>query len=148
MYDQKFPDEVQDEPLKKKRSYKGFFIKFILVILIVGAGIFWWKFYYTYSDGYRAGILQKLSHKGNLVKTYEGELIMSSVTSTNNVALASEKFYFSVGNDSLAKVMMQMEGKYVSLHYQQKKGKLFWRGESTYIVDEVRQDKPATLPGM
>ena len=149
MEDYKFPDEVADEQPKAKRNYSGFFFKLILVILIIGAGLFWWKFYYTYSDGYRAGILQKLSHKGNLVKTYEGELIMSSVVSNNNVALASEKFYFSVANDSLAQQMMQMEGKYVRLHYEQKKGKLFWRGESTYIVDELRQDAPSqNLPGV
>lgn len=74
---------------------------------------------------------------------------MSSVTSTNNVPLASEKFYFSVSNDSIAKTMMQYEGKYVRLHYEQKKGKLPWRGESTYIVDEIKPDNgPLSAPGV
>lgn len=147
MEDYKFA-EPQEEKIKSKSS-KSFFVKFILVVLLLGAGLFWWRFFYTYSDGYRAGILQKLSHKGNLVKTYEGELIMSSVTSTSNVPLASEKFYFSVNNDSVAKVMMQYEGKYVRLHYEQKKGKLPWRGESTYIVDEIKQDSgPLSAPGV
>lgn len=148
MEDFKFEEPKAEEKVKGK-SYKGFFIKFILIILLVGAALFWWRFFYTYSDGYRAGILQKLSHKGNIVKTYEGELIMSSVTSSNNVPLASEKFYFSVANDSVAKMMMQYEGKYVRLHYEQKKGKLPWRGESTYIVDELKPDSvPSPAPGM
>ncbi len=129
------------EPPKKKRGYTGFFVKLIIVLLLAGGVFFWWKFYYTYSDGYRAGILQKLSHKGNVFKTYEGELIMSSITSTLNVPVASEKFYFSVANDSLARAMMNFEGKTMRLHYEQKKGKLPWRGESVYVVDAAEPEK-------
>ncbi len=63
------------------------------------------KYFYTYSDGYRAGLLQKFSRKGTIFKTYEGELILSSVTGNtgnNSAVIASEKFYFSVRSDSLA----------------------------------------------
>lgn len=127
-------------PPAKKRSFGGFFIKFMLLLVVAGGILFWWNFYYTYSDGYRSGVLQKLSHKGNFAKTYEGELILSSVTSSVNVPLASEKFFFSIENDSLARVMMNFEGKRVRVHYQQKKGTLFWRGESEYIVDEAKPE--------
>ena len=124
--------------LQKRKGGCGKYIFIILLFfIIIGAGIFYWKYYYTYSDGYRSGMLQKLSHKGNLMKTYEGELVLSSIASTNNVALASEKFLFSVASDSVAKKMMDYEGKKVKLHYEQKKGTLPWRGESEYIVDEV-----------
>jgi hypothetical protein len=108
---------------------------FLVAFLLIGGLIFWWKYYYTYSDGSRSGLLQKLSHKGNLMKTYEGELVLSSISSTNSVALASEKFFFSVASDSVAKRMMEYEGKRVRLHYEQKKGTLPWRGDSEYIVD-------------
>ena len=119
----------------KKSGFKKFMrIFFIILLLLAGIG-FWWKYFYTYSDGFRSGLLQKLSHKGNVMKTYEGELVMSSISSTNNVALASEKFYFSIANDSIAKSLMNFEGKRVRLHYEQKNGKLPWRGESEYIVD-------------
>lgn len=122
---------------KKKRGCGKYFFMALLIFIVIGAGIFYWKYYYTYSDGYRSGMLQKLSHKGNLMKTYEGELVLSSIASTNNVALASEKFFFSVASDSVAKKMMNYEGKRVKLHYEQKKGTLPWRGDSEYIVDEV-----------
>lgn len=123
---------------KNKKSGCGKFIFITLVIfIVVGGGIFYWKYYYTYSDGFRSGMLQKLSHKGNLMKTYEGELVLSSISSTNNVALASEKFFFSVASDSVAKKMMDYEGKKVKLHYEQKNGTLPWRGDSEYIVDGV-----------
>ena len=122
---------------KKKRGCGKYMFMVFFIFIIIGAGIFYWKYYYTYSDGFRSGMLQKLSHKGNLMKTYEGELVLSSVASTNNVALASEKFYFSVALDSVAKRMMDFEGKRVKVHYEQKKGLLPWRGDSEYIVDGV-----------
>lgn len=124
---------------KKRRGCGGTVFLIFLVIAGIAAIFGWWKYYYTYSDGFRTGLLQKFSHKGNLMKTYEGELILSSVTSTNNVALASEKFLFSVENDSLAKLMMNYEGKNVRLHYKQKKGTVPWRGDSEYIVDALEQ---------
>lgn len=122
---------------KKRKGCGG--IAFLIFLIIAGiATLFgWWKYYYTYSEGFRSGQLQKFSHKGNFMKTYEGELILSSVTSSANVALASEKFFFSVANDSLAKMMMNYEGKNVRLHYEQKKGALPWVGESVYIVDAL-----------
>ena len=122
---------------KKKRGCGKFIFIGLLVFIIFGRAIFYWKYYYTYSDGFRSGMLQKLSHKGNLMKTYEGELVLSSISSTNNVALASEKFYFSIAIDSLAKRMMNYEGRKVRVHYEQKNGTLSWRGDSEYIVDAV-----------
>lgn len=124
-------------PEKKKSSFGcGKFIFFtLLIVALLGGGFVYWKYFYNYSDGFRSGLLQKLSHKGNVFKTYEGELVMSSVQSTSNVAIASEKFFFSVANDSLAKTMMNLEGRKVRVHYQQKNGTLPWRGESQYLVD-------------
>lgn len=123
---------------KKPGGFKRFVRWFtFIVILALGAFIFW-KYFYTYSSGYRSGLLQKFSYRGNVFKTYEGELVLSSVASTNNVALASEKFYFSVSNDSIAKIIQGLEGKRVRLHYKQKNGSLFWRGDSEYMVDEVQ----------
>lgn len=112
----------------------------LIVFLIIIAGFFMYgKYFYTYSDGYRAGLLQKFSHKGNIFKTYEGEIILSSVTSTNNVALASEKFYFSVTDKTLAQQLDTLQGQFVIVHYRQKNGVVLWRGESAYFVDEVKR---------
>jgi hypothetical protein len=128
-------------PLPKKASAFKKFVRWFSFILIVVLGLFfYWKYYYTYSDGYRSGLLQKVSHKGNIFKTYEGELVQRSIVSTSNVGIASEKFYFSVGIDSVAKVLLKLEGKNVRLHYRQKNGSLPWRGESEYMVDGVEVD--------
>jgi hypothetical protein len=85
-------------------------------------------------------VLQKFSKKGNVFKTYEGELIMSSISSTANVTIASEKFFFSVKNDSIANSMFNMEGKRVTVHYEQKRKHLPWSGETDYFVNSVKTD--------
>jgi hypothetical protein len=130
-------DFSKDIQPKKKGGCGKYVFMFLFAFLLIGGVVFWWKYYYTYSDGSRSGMLQKLSHKGNIFKTYEGELVLSSIASSANVALASEKFYFSIAEDSIAKKMMEYEGKRVKLHYEEKKGTLPWRGDSKYIVDGV-----------
>ena len=115
------------------------FLKWILIIIIIfGAGFVYWKYFYTYSEGYRAGLLQKFSSKGALFKTYEGEMILSSVSSNRDVALASEKFLFSMINKSLVRQFDTLQGDMVIVHYKQKNGVVFWRGDSPYLVDSVK----------
>lgn len=114
----------------------GCLITFILALVF--AGWFYWSFYYTYSDGNRTGLLQKFSHRGNMFKSYEGELVLSSLVNTGNSTLSAEKFYFSVDDKKIAEKLMGLEGQKVVVHYEEKKGKLFWRGDSNYIVDSVR----------
>jgi len=123
---------VNFKPVKKIL----YWILFVFVIVI--AGFIYFKYAFDYSKGYRSGLLQKFSEKGILFKTYEGEMILSSVQSSANVAIASEKFLFSVSGDDVAKQMEQIQGKHVVVHYREKKGTLPWRGDSRYIVDSVR----------
>ncbi|MBC8045347.1 MAG: hypothetical protein H7Y00_00985 [Fimbriimonadaceae bacterium] len=117
---------------------KKFLIWSILIVIVVSTFLIYWMFYNTYSEGNRAGLLQKFSHKGNIFKTYEGELIMSSIRSNMNVPLASEKFFFSVTDDSIASLLSEMEGNYLKLHYKEKRRTLPWRGDSPYVVDGVK----------
>ncbi len=109
----------------------------VIVIVIIVAFVYF-KYGFVYSKGYRSGLLQKFSEKGVVFKTYEGEMILSSVQSSANVALASEKFLFSVADEAVAKQMEQIQGKHVVVHYKEKNGALPWQGESYYIVDSVR----------
>jgi hypothetical protein len=130
--------EVSKWSVLKRKIRKILYLFLILLVIITGIFIYY-KYYYTYSDGYRAGLLQKFSHKGNLFKTYEGEMILSSVTSNTSVALASEKFFFSVTSQDLAKQFDTIQGRMVIVHYLQKKGTLLWRGDSEYLVDSVKR---------
>lgn len=129
-------------PVSRQRSKVGKYFTIFFLILLLGLGIyFYWSYYYTYSSGTRFGLLQKFSHKGNIFKTYEGEMILSSIRGNNNVPLASEKFFFSVKEKRVADQLMNSQGKYITVHYKEKKGTLPWRGESNYIVDSVRAEQ-------
>jgi hypothetical protein len=120
----------------KKKIKRYFYLAFAVFILIIGIWIYF-SYFFTYSDGYRAGMLQKFSRKGNIFKTYEGEMILSSVQSNKNVSLASEKFLFSVADKEVALQLETMQGKAVVVHYTEKHNTLPWRGESTYVVNSV-----------
>lgn len=63
---------------------------------------------------------------------------MSSIASTSNVTLASEKFFFSVKDESIAQSMFNLEGKKVTVHYEQKRKHLPWNGETEYYVDSAK----------
>jgi hypothetical protein len=114
-------------------------IKWLAFLIVLFLATFvYWKYFYTYSEGYRAGLLQKFSSKGNMFKTYEGEMILSSVSSSKDVAIASEKFLFSLSNKSLVRQFDTLQGENVIVHYRQKNAVVFWRGDSPYLVDSVR----------
>lgn len=123
------------------KSVRKIFLYLLLLVLLFGAGFIYWNYYYTYSDGSRAGLLQKFSRKGNVFKTYEGEMILSSVQSNANVPLASEKFFFSVSNPKVASQISALQGDFIVVYYKEKKGTLPWRGESAYVVDSVSVSK-------
>lgn len=119
----------------------------LLILVLLGLGIFfYWKYMFTYSSGNRYGLLQKFSYKGTLFKTYEGELLLSSVRSNTDVALASEKFFFSVADEDVARQLMNVQGQGVTVHYKEMNGALFWRGESKYIVDSIVSVNPNAQP--
>lgn len=112
--------------------------RWLMALLVIFFGVFiYMKYFFTYSEGYRAGLLQKFSNKGLFFKTYEGEMILSSVASNKNVAIASEKFLFSVINKDLVRQFDTLQGRDVIVHYNEKKGVVFWRGDSRYLVDSV-----------
>lgn len=89
---------------------------------------------FSYSKGDRAGYIQKLSDKGWICKTWEGELAMVNVPGA-----MQERFPFTVRSDSLAAVMNKMMGSRVSITYEEHKGvpgTCF--GETNYYVTSVR----------
>jgi hypothetical protein len=87
----------------------------------------------SYSEGEREGFLQKFSRKGWICKTWEGEILLSSMPGA-----IPERFSFSVRNDQTAKDLMAAMGKRVQLSYEQHKGvpsQCF--GETEYFVEKV-----------
>lgn len=93
---------------------------------------------YTYSSGERVGYVQKLSLRGWLCKTWEGELQMSNIPGS-----APMLFQFSVRSDSLARVIEEAGGRRVALHYEQHIGvPTSCFGDTEYFVTRVRVLEP------
>jgi hypothetical protein len=108
-----------------------------LIILLVLAGFIYWKYYFVFGEGAKAGELNFLVKKGYVFKTWEGKLVQSGLRSKSPNTIQSYEFDFSVANEQIAMQLMSNEGKTVNLHYKEYKGSLPWRGHSAYIVDSV-----------
>ncbi len=86
----------------------------LLLVTVLGAGYVWVVVTWSYSAGERAGWVQKLSNKGWLCKTWEGELSMVAMPGA-----MPEKFLFTVRDDAIADKINHAMGKRVSLTYEQ-----------------------------
>jgi hypothetical protein len=107
---------------------------------------------YTYSNGERAGVISKLSEKGYVYKTWEGELQISAGGGNSNVGLTASTWPFTVENNPVLIKALQAasaKGVRVSLHYKQKPWQFSIFGDTEYFVDqveEVRMDVPIITP--
>ena len=112
--------------------------KIMLWVLIIPILLFalytWAVLTWVYSSGERAGYVQKLSQKGFVCKTYEGELVLVSMPGTQ-----AEKFLFTVRNEAVAKRINETVGKRVRLIYEEHIGiPTSCFGESGYFVQDVQ----------
>jgi len=90
----------------------------LLVLALVVAAYFAIVLNWSYSTGERAGWIQKLSDKGWICKTWEGELALVSLPGSATV----EKFQFTVRDDAVAAEISKVMGKRVTVHYEEKVG--------------------------
>lgn len=135
---------MADTPAAAKPSWRRrhWRIITILLVLLVPTSLFagwtWLTLHYAYLKEERPGYVQKLSQRGWLCKTWEGELAM-----TNLPGAMPEIFRFSLRNDSLAKVIEKDLGKKVSLSYEEHKGvPTSCFGETPYYITNVRLLEP------
>jgi hypothetical protein len=123
---------LEKQPEKKKSGFKRFARNFFIVLVLVLAFSIYWFFYNSYSKGERTGVLIKITYKGNVFKTNEGEMWLSCRQMTN-----PEKFYFSVVSDSVSTLLKNLQDECVQLTYTQYRASLPWRGDTKYIVTGV-----------
>jgi hypothetical protein len=101
-------------------TQRGWIVPLLLVMVVIVAlaalyGLIVWK--WSYSTGERVGVVQKISNKGWICKTWEGELNM--VVLPGGVP---DKFFFTVWDDKVAASINKTIGKRVTLHYEEKIG--------------------------
>ena len=134
------PDASTPPPPVKKKHRRWPIVLFavLLVPIVIVVLWVWVSLGYAYSSGERAGYVQKISKKGWVCKTWEGELAMANLPGT-----MPQIFAFTVRNDSIAKVIEQNAGKQVSLSYDQHRGvPTTCFGETEYFVTGVRRMGP------
>jgi hypothetical protein len=124
----------------KQRGIFFILIVPVLLLLAVGYGFFVWN--WNFSEGERAGYVQKLSKKGFVCKTWEGDLSMVALPGA-----VAEKFAFTVWDDKIAADLNKFVGKRVALHYEEKVGlPTSCFGETRHYVTKVKLiEEPAPL---
>ena len=125
-----------------KTSIAKFVALLITSVLLIGAAYTWVTLNFAYSTGERAGFLQKISNKGWICKTAEGELSLVALPGA-----APEKFEFSVRDAAVAARVNAAVGQRVALTYEQHKGvPTSCFGETEYFVTDVKVVAPPTTP--
>jgi hypothetical protein len=111
---------------------------FVVVVSVVIVGYIWLALHWSYSEGERAGFMQKLSKKGWLCKTWEGELSLVALPGA-----APEKFIFTVRDDAVADKINQQVGQRVALTYEEHRGlPTSCFGDTAYFVTDVKRVTP------
>ncbi len=128
-------------PAKRKSRRKWLLLPLSIVLtpILIFALWSWVTLGYVYSSGDRAGYVQKLSKKGWLCKTWEGELAQVNLPGS----ISPQIFNFTVRSDSVAGLLERDLGKRVSITYEQHRGvPTSCFGETEYFVTNVRTVTP------
>ena len=110
------------------------------LLIAAAAAVCYFKFYYVFGEGVKAGELNFVVYKGYLWKTYEGRAIQAGFqkgAKGATTAVQSYEFDFSVEDKAIADTLMRCSGRNVQLHYREYLGALPWRGQQKYIVDRI-----------
>ena len=142
-------EEYSEKP--KKGIGRKILTTLSIVVVLAAAAFVFFKFFFVFGTGVKAGELNLFVYKGYVFKTYEGRLIQAGYNSRNsNNTIQSNEFNFSVKKESVAKQLERCTGKMVELHYKEYLGTLPWRGMTKYVVDSVysvtTQNEPEELP--
>jgi hypothetical protein len=129
--------------LPKSGKKRHFFRNMLIIILVLMIGIFAFTYFGIYDEGVRAGTVLRVSKKGIIFKTYEGQLNLDSFGALKGTTPFAETFNFSVEKNK-ADVVRELEavalsGERVNLHYIKRYVGFPWRGETKYYITQVER---------
>jgi hypothetical protein len=127
---------VETTPPPRKKRILLRVVAVLVMLAVIGPGLYTYgSLHYAYSDGERVGFVQKLSRRGWLCKTNEGELAMANIPGQ-----MAEIFRFTVPDPKLAAQIESLAGHKVALQYEQHRGvPLSCFGDTEYFVVGVRK---------
>lgn len=122
---------------------KNFFRKALIFILLIAGGLFAFSYWGVYDEGIRAGTVVRISKKGVVFKTYEGQLNLATFGAVRKGEPFVETFEFSVER-SRPQIVEALEnvalsGERVNLHYIKRYISYPWRGGTKYFIREVER---------
>ncbi|MCO6479794.1 MAG: hypothetical protein J5I94_24365 [Phaeodactylibacter sp.] len=132
--------QVVNEGLKKVGSWTKRFFLILLLLALAGAGGYIWVSSWTYSDGTRAGNLIKVSEKGVVFKTYEGQLNLGGFQQDVD-GVTGNIWNFSVPDKEVYQQLQNLQGKQVKLYYKERYKAMPWQGDTEYFVYKAEQIK-------
>ena len=123
----------------------------IFVLILAASATVYWRYYFVFGEGVKAGTLNYFEKKGFVFKTFEGRLVQEGFQSPTAGALQSNEFRFSVKGQEIADKLERASGHFVELRYKEYLHPLPWRGASKYLVYEVvevgeREGKNREIP--
>jgi hypothetical protein len=125
------------------KKLKFIIISVIAVILIITV---YYRYFFVFGDGTKAGTMNYFVHKGYVFKTYEGRLIQTGIRTQVQGSIQSNEFMFSVTNQKVADQLNKNAGAFLELHYKEYTHTLPWRGVSNFVVDSVIAVRPVVQP--
>ena len=115
--------------------------RLLAIFLLAGIAVLAFYYFGTYSEGVRSGVVVKISRKGYLFKTYEGQLNLMTFGAVRSQNMISESFEFSVSSSHTDLIneleQASLSGERVSLHYVERFAAFPWRGDTKYFVDKL-----------
>jgi hypothetical protein len=113
-------------------------LKWASLLLVLGGLCFFWVCSWTYSDGTRAGQLIKVTKKGIVFKTYEGQLNLGGLSGdSSSDGLQGNIWDFSVIKNEVYQDLQNYEGRKVKLSYKERYKTMPWLGKTNYIVTGI-----------
>lgn len=116
----------------------------IPILILIIAIVFWWRYYFVFGEGVKAGNLNFVVKKGYVFKTWEGRIIQEGFKTPNPNQMQSNEFDFSILDDGIAQVLERYSGKFVELRYKEYLNAIPWRGNSNYVVTEILKVEDST----
>ena len=131
--------EAVEKGIKTTKNFVKKLFLFALLAAIVAFGSYMLYSNWTYSDGTRTGFLIKISEKGYVFKTYEGQLNLGGFQTDEQSSIVGNTWNFSLQDDALYKKLEKLQGKKVMLRYKEKNKAMPWQGETNYFVYDVEE---------
>jgi len=125
-------------PVRKKNVFRKF-ILLTLLIFVVGFILFVFVAGLTYSEGTRSGVLTKVSERGFIFKTYEGEINIGGLNDGDGTIMPVTIFKFSTTDPRVYYQLEALQGKKVVVHYKQVIKNFFWQGDTDYFIESVEK---------